>query len=95
MPGTWLGGELSRVLLPWYRRARPQKRANVLFERVVSKERDEPPDIDVDFEHNRREEIIQYIYKKCGRHRAALCATVSAYRTKGALRDVGKALGGN
>ena len=69
------------------------KRTNVLFERFVSKERDEPPDIDVDFEHNRREEIIQYIYKKYGRHRAALCATVSAYRTKGALRDVGKALG--
>ena len=69
------------------------KRTSVLFERFVSKERDEPPDIDVDFEHHRREEIIQYIYNKYGRDRAALCATVSAYRTKGAIRDVGKALG--
>ncbi len=69
------------------------KRTNVLFERFVSKERDEPPDIDVDFEHNRREEIIQYIYAKYGRHRAALTAVVSCYRTKGALRDVGRALG--
>lgn len=68
-------------------------RINVLFERFVSRERDEPPDIDVDFEHERREEVIQYIYEKYGRHRAALCATVSAYRTKGAIRDVGKALG--
>ncbi len=66
---------------------------NVLFERFVSRERDEPPDIDVDFEHERREEVIQYIYRKYGRERAALCATVSAYRTKGAIRDVGKALG--
>lgn len=68
-------------------------RTHVLFERFVSKERDEPPDIDVDFEHQRREEIIQYIYEKYGRERAALCATVVSYRTKGALRDVGKALG--
>ncbi len=69
------------------------KRTSVLFERFVSKERDEPPDIDVDFEHQRREEVIQYIYTKYGRERAALCAVVSAYRTKSALRDVGKALG--
>ncbi len=69
------------------------KRTSVLFERFVSKERDEPPDIDVDFEHQRREEIIQYIYTRYGRERAALCAVVSAYRTKSALRDVGKALG--
>jgi error-prone DNA polymerase len=68
-------------------------RVNMLFERFVSKERNEPPDIDVDFEHERREEVIQYIYKKYGHKRAALCAAVSAYRTKGALRDVGKALG--
>lgn len=66
---------------------------NVLFERFVSADRNEPPDIDVDFEHERREDIIQYIYKKYGRHRAALCATVSCYHTKGAIRDVGKALG--
>jgi error-prone DNA polymerase len=68
-------------------------RVSMLFERFVSKERNEPPDIDVDFEHERREEVIQYIYRKYGRERAALCAAVSAYRTKGALRDVGKALG--
>jgi len=68
-------------------------RMSMLFERFVSKERNEPPDIDVDFEHQRREEVIQYIYRKYGRHRAALCAAVAAYRTKGSLRDVGKALG--
>ncbi|MGM0525978.1 MAG: error-prone DNA polymerase [Pseudomonadota bacterium] len=65
----------------------------VLFERFISKERDEPPDIDVDFEHERREEIIQYIYKKYGRSRAALTATVIRYRFRSAFRDVGKALG--
>ena len=66
---------------------------SVLFERFVSRERDEPPDIDVDFEHQRREEVIQYIYGKYGRDRAALAATVISYRSKSALRDVGKALG--
>ncbi|KZZ59229.1 error-prone DNA polymerase [Oleiphilus sp. HI0125] len=66
---------------------------SVLFERFISKERDEPPDIDVDFEHERREEIIQYIYQKYGRERAALAATVISYRFKSAVRDVGKALG--
>ena len=70
----------------------PEK-INVLFERFMSTDRDEPPDIDVDFEHERREEIIQYIYQKYGRDRAALCATVSCYHAKGAIRDVGKALG--
>jgi error-prone DNA polymerase len=69
------------------------ERSHLLFERFVSRERNEPPDIDVDFEHERREEIIQYIFKKYGRDRAALCATVICYRTKGAIRDVGKALG--
>ena len=68
-------------------------RMSLLFERFVSRERKEPPDIDVDFEHERREEVIQYIYNKYGRHRAALAATVVTYRTKSALRDVGKALG--
>jgi error-prone DNA polymerase len=68
-------------------------RTTVLFERFMSKERDEPPDIDVDFEHERREEVMQYIYKKYGRHRAALAAAVNMYRTKSALRDSGKALG--
>lgn len=66
---------------------------NLLFERFISKERNEPPDIDVDFEHERREEVIQYIYKKYGRHRAAIAATVVTYRPKSAIRDVGKALG--
>ncbi len=65
----------------------------VLFERFISKERDQPPDIDVDFEHQRREEVIQYIYQKYGHQRAALAATVITYRLKSALRDVGKALG--
>ncbi len=66
---------------------------DLLFERFVSRERDEPPDIDVDFEHERREEVIQWIYKTYGRERSALCATVNRYRAKGAIRDVGKALG--
>ena len=66
---------------------------NMLFERFLTKERNEPPDIDVDFEHQRREEVIQYIYEKYGRHRTALAATVIAYRTRSAIRDVGKALG--
>ncbi|MEZ9596307.1 error-prone DNA polymerase [Shewanella sp. 10N.261.52.F9] len=68
-------------------------KVNMLFERFVSKERNEPPDIDVDFEHERREEIIQYIYSKYGRERAALAATVISYRFKSAMGDVGKALG--
>jgi error-prone DNA polymerase len=68
-------------------------RQEVLFERFISKERHEPPDIDVDFEHERREEIIQYLYNKYGRHRAGLAATVITYRLRSALRDVGKALG--
>jgi len=65
----------------------------MLVERFISKERDEPPDIDVDFEHERREEVIQYIYEKYSRERAALTATVITYRPRSALRDVGKALG--
>jgi error-prone DNA polymerase len=65
----------------------------LLFGRFLSKERNEPPDIDVDFEHERREEVIQYIYRKYGRHRTALAATVISYRTRSAFRDVGKALG--
>ncbi|QJE03364.1 error-prone DNA polymerase [Massilia forsythiae] len=68
-------------------------RASLLFERFISKERNEPPDIDVDFEHQRREEIIQYIYRKYGRTRAALAAVVISYRPKSALRDSGRALG--
>jgi error-prone DNA polymerase len=68
-------------------------RMNTLFERFISRERNEPPDIDVDFEHQRREEVIQYVYRKYGRGRAALAATVICYRPKSAVRDVGKALG--
>src|SRR5699024_10853294 len=68
-------------------------RSNLLFERFISKERGEPPDIDVDFEHQRREEVIQYIYAKYGRDRAALAATLSTYRTRSAVREVGKAPG--
>jgi len=68
-------------------------RMNMLFERFISRDRDEPPDIDVDFEHERREEVIQYIYRKYGRDRAALAATVITYRPKSAIRDIGKALG--
>jgi error-prone DNA polymerase len=67
--------------------------ATLLFERFVSVERNEPPDIDVDFEHQRREEVIQYIYGKYGRHRTALTAVVTCYRPRSALRDVGRALG--
>ncbi len=65
----------------------------LLFERFISRERNEPPDIDVDFEHERREEVIQYIYGKYGIQRCALAAALSTYRTRGAVRDVGKALG--
>jgi error-prone DNA polymerase len=68
-------------------------RSTSLFERFISKERDEPPDIDVDFEHQRREEVIQYIYRKYGRLRAALTAVVISYRPRSVLRDTGKALG--
>jgi error-prone DNA polymerase len=68
-------------------------RANLLFERFISKERKEPPDIDVDFEHERREDVIQYIYAKYGRERSAITAVVASYRSRSAIRDVGKALG--
>ncbi|CAN7438484.1 error-prone DNA polymerase [Acidovorax sp. LjRoot74] len=71
----------------------PPENTHLLFERFISKERKEPPDIDVDFEHDRREEVIQYIYDKYGRDRAAIAAVVTSYRTRSALRDVGKALG--
>ncbi|WP_370175456.1 error-prone DNA polymerase [Bradyrhizobium elkanii] len=64
-----------------------------MFERFISKERLEPPDIDVDFEHSRREEVMQYVYRRYGRHRAAIIATVIHYRPRSAIRDVGKALG--
>ncbi|HSN17551.1 MAG TPA: PHP domain-containing protein, partial [Gammaproteobacteria bacterium] len=68
-------------------------RSNLLFERFISRERQEPPDIDVDFEHERREEVIQYIYRKYGRERTAIAATVISYRPRSAVRDVARALG--
>ena len=68
-------------------------RAGLLFERFISPERREPPDIDVDFEHERREEVIQYIYEKYGRERAGIAATVISYRGRSAIREVGKVFG--
>jgi len=70
-----------------------KKHHDVLFERFISRERGEPPDIDIDFEHERRELVMQYVYERYGRHRAAICATVIHYRPRSAIRDVGKALG--
>jgi error-prone DNA polymerase len=71
----------------------PQRGAALLFERFISRERNEPPDIDIDFEHERREEVLQYVYHKYGRERAALAATVIMYRPRSALRDLGKVFG--
>jgi error-prone DNA polymerase len=71
----------------------PEQHTMLLFERFISEERNEPPDIDIDFEHQRREEVIQYIYRKYGRDRAALTGVVISYRPRSALRDVGRALG--
>ncbi len=71
----------------------PQRGASLLFERFISRERNEPPDIDIDFEHERREEVLQYVYAKYGRERAALAATVIMYRPRSALRDLGKVFG--
>src|SRR5690606_20221710 len=68
-------------------------RSSLLFERFISRERGEPPDIDVDFEHERREEVIQYVYERYGRHRAALVNEFISYRGRAAVRDVGKAFG--
>src|SRR5437868_7763370 len=71
----------------------PQRGAALLFERFISRERNEPPDIDIDFEHERREEVIQYVYRKYGRERAAIAATVIMYRSRSALRDLAKVFG--
>ncbi len=71
----------------------PPDKHDLLFERFISEARDEPPDIDVDFEHERREEVIQHIYERYGRHRAAIAATVIRFRERSAIREVGKALG--
>src|SRR6202041_1253678 len=69
------------------------KETELLFARFISANRNEPPDIDVDFEHERREEVIQHIYERYGLHRAAICATVVHYRSRRAIRDVGKVMG--
>ena len=69
------------------------ERIDMLFERFISRERDEAPDIDIDFEHERREEVLQYIYEKYGRDRAGIAAVTITYRPRSAIRDVGKALG--
>ena len=92
VPGPRLGGELGGLLRLGITEVDPA-RCSMLFERFISKERNEPPDIDVDFEHERREEVIQYVYAKYGRDRAALAATLISYRPKSAVRDVGRALG--
>ncbi len=92
VPGPRVGRQLRRVLRAGRHRDRPGA-SNLLFERFVSAERHEPPDIDVDFEHERREEVIQWIYQHYGRDRAALCATVVRYRSRGAVREVGKVMG--
>ena len=68
-------------------------KSDLLFERFLSRERNEPPDIDVDFEHDRREEVLQYVFNRYGRHRAALTAVVSSYHASGAVRDIGRVLG--
>ena len=80
-----------RLLLPRrHQPVDPERGAALLFERFISRERNEPPDIDIDFEHERREEVIQYIYAKYGRERAALAATVIMYRPRSALRDLAR-----
>ena len=93
LPGPRLGGQQRRLLLPRHHRGRSRTKSNLLFARFISENRGEPPDIDVDFEHERREEVIQYIYERYGRDRAAICATVMHYRSRRAIREVGKALG--
>ncbi len=92
LPGPRLGGEFRRLLLLGITSVDPTK-DDLLFERFISEERREPPDIDVDFEHERREEVMQYVYRRYGRHRAGIAATVIHYRPRSAIRDVGKALG--
>jgi error-prone DNA polymerase len=92
MSGTRVGSEFGGLLLFGYHSVDPSK-FKVLFARFMSDARDEPPDIDVDFEHERREEVIQYIYEKYGRDRAAIVATVTQVHWKGAIRDVAKAMG--
>ena len=94
LPGRgWPAGAITEIYAERTGVGEVQLTMNGLFERFVSRERNEPPDIDVDFEHQRREEVVQYVYRKYGRARAAIAATVVCYRPRSAVRDVGKALG--
>ena len=92
VPGPRLGGEFHHLLLPRHHRGQPRHRRSAVRALRVG-ERREPPDIDVDFEHERREEVIQHIYAKYGREHAGLAATVICYRGRSAVREVGKAFG--
>jgi hypothetical protein len=92
VPGPRLGGQLRRLLLSRHHRGRPGADRPAVRALHLA-ERREPPDIDVDFEHERREEVIQYIYARYGRDRAGLAATVITYRARSAVREVGKVLG--
>ena len=93
LPGPRLGRQQRGVLSASASPRSIRTKAKLLFARFISENRGEPPDIDVDFEHERREEVIQYIYERYGRHRAAICATVIHYRSRRAIREVGKVLG--
>jgi error-prone DNA polymerase len=92
VPGARLGRQFGGLLCAGHH-PRRSRHHELLFERFISESRDEPPDIDVDFEHERREEVIQHIYDRYGRHRAGLCATVIHYRPRSAIREVGKVMG--
>ena len=92
MPGTRLGGQFRHLLLPRITDVGPHL-IDTLFERFISRERNEPPDIDVDFEHEKRDEVIAYIYRKYSEKRTALAASVVTYRGRSALREVAKAMG--
>ena len=93
MPGPRLGGQLGRLCYVLGVTAVDPVRMGLLFERFLSRERAEPPDIDLDIEHERREEVIQHVYQEYGRDHAAMVANVIRYRPRSAVRDVGKALG--
>ena len=93
LPGARLRRQFGDLLLPRHHRCRTRHHGSLLFERFISTERDEPPDIDVDFEHERRDEVIAYIYEKYSEKRTALAAAVVSYRGRSALREVAKAMG--
>ena len=93
VPGARLSRQLARLLLPRCDLGGPAAWRGAALRRFISRERNEPPDIDIDFEHERREEVLQYVYAKYGRERAALAATVIMYRPRSALRDLGKVFG--